>query len=146
MPASALRRTLRGAVGTAAVTVTLFLGSGVAPAASAQEITDDYLYDLSLSQFSTTRATAPHSDVLDWSSDACSWSPDKPLGYDFTAACHRHDFGYRNYKSQSRFTEANRKAIDDNFHADMKTICAGRWQCDGAAWTYYQAVRQFGAS
>ncbi|RBM16350.1 phospholipase [Prauserella sp. PE36] len=146
MATSVLRRTLRGAVGSTAVAAALFVGAGTAPAVDVREVTDEYLFELSLSQFGTTRATAPHADVLDWSSDACSWSPDRPLGYDFTPACHRHDFGYRNYKRQSRFTEANRKAIDDNFYSDMKTICAGRWQCDGAAWTYYQAVRKFGAS
>ncbi|WP_106176987.1 phospholipase [Prauserella shujinwangii] len=141
-----MRRTVRGTTATVAVAASLFLGAGTAPAVDEVTITDRYLYEVSLSQFAQLRTTTPYDDVLDWSSDACSWSPDKPLGYDFTRACHRHDFGYRNYKDQGRFTEANRKRIDDNFYSDMKTICAGRWQCDSAAWTYYQAVRQFGAS
>ncbi|PXY28012.1 phospholipase [Prauserella muralis] len=146
MTATTLRRRLRGAVGTAAVAATLFTGAPAATAVDAVAVTDRYLYEITLSQFATTRATAPYGDVLDWSSDACSWSPDKPLGYDFTRACHRHDFGYRNYKRQGRFTETNRKRIDDRFHSDMKTICSGRWACNSAAWTYYQAVRRFGAS
>lgn len=146
MTATTLRRRIRAAVGTAAVAATLVVGAPTAAAVDAVAVTDKYLYELTLSQFATTRATTPYDDVLDWSSDACSWSPDKPLGYDFTRACHRHDFGYRNYKRQSRFTETNRKRIDDRFYGDMKTICAGRWACDSAAWTYYQAVRQFGAS
>ncbi|MEU6644846.1 phospholipase [Saccharomonospora sp. NPDC046836] len=146
MAATTLRRTLRGTVGSTAVAATLFVGAGTAPAVDVRAVTDQYLFQQTLSQFSSTRAAAPYANVLDWSSDACSWSPDKPLGYDFTAACHRHDFGYRNYKRQSRFTEANRKRIDDSFYSDMKTVCAGRWACNSAAWTYYQAVRTFGAN
>lgn len=35
---------------------------------------------------------------LRWTHDGCSTSPDQPAGFDFTAACIRHDFGYRNYR------------------------------------------------
>ncbi|MEX1656029.1 phospholipase A2 [Streptomyces pseudovenezuelae] len=28
---------------------------------------------------------------------------------------HRHDFGYRNYRLQDRFTKENKERIDDNF-------------------------------
>ncbi|SFQ06404.1 phospholipase A2 [Amycolatopsis arida] len=136
----------RQLAGVGAIALSVVLGAGTAQAVDARTVTDRYLFEISLSRFAQVRADRPHAGVLDWSSDACSWSPDKPLGYDFTRACHRHDFGYRNYKRQSRFTETNRKRIDDNFYGDMKTICAGRWQCDSAAWTYYQAVRKFGAS
>lgn len=146
MLASPLRRTMRRMAVTVAITGTLFAGAGTAQAESIETITDDYLFSKSLSQFNSIWAEKPHSDQLDWSSDACSWSPDKPLGFDFTGACHRHDFGYRNYKKQSRFSDANRKSIDDNFYSDMKTMCNGNAVCNGAAWTYYQAVRNFGAS
>lgn len=30
-------------------------------------------------------------------------------------ACHRHDFGYTNYREQSRFTESAKSKIDSNF-------------------------------
>ncbi|MFC7329468.1 phospholipase [Marinactinospora rubrisoli] len=126
------------------------LSSGVAhaalPPAQLQAVTDDYLYNRSLPEFVSIRAQQPYADQLDWSSDACSWSPDAPIGYDFTSSCNRHDFGYRNYKLQSRFTEDNRLRIDNNFRDDMYSVCGSSSVCRGVANIYYQAVRQFGAS
>ncbi|PRW64424.1 phospholipase [Actinopolyspora mortivallis] len=107
-------------------------------------LTDHYLFEITLEEFVHVRSERPHRDELDWSSDACSYSPDEPLGYEFTASCQRHDFGYRNYKKQGRFTEQNRRAIDDNFRADMYSSCAGEALCERAADLYYLAVRQFG--
>ncbi|MFI0423130.1 phospholipase [Spongiactinospora sp. 9N601] len=85
---------------------------------------------------------------FDWSTDLCSSSPDQPLGFDFRTPCRRHDFGYRNYKLVNRFP-ANKPRVDDAFYFDMKQVCAGysgipKATCDGLAWTYYQAVREFG--
>ncbi|UJW31831.1 phospholipase [Saccharothrix sp. AJ9571] len=139
-----VRGLLRKFTVSAAVAASLVLGAGTAQAIDARAVTDNYLFGKSLSGFVSVRGTYPGD--LDWSTDACSWSPDKPLGYNFTQACWRHDFGYRNYKKQSRFTDGNRLRIDDNFYADMKGICGGAAACNAAAWTYYQAVRQFGAS
>ncbi|WP_432923450.1 phospholipase [Microbispora sp. CA-135349] len=87
--------------------------------------------------------------AFDWSTDLCSSSPDQPLGFDFRMPCRRHDFGYRNYKAVSRFP-ANKEHVDDAFYFDMRQVCAGysgvgKSTCDGIAWTYYQAVKQFGA-
>jgi hypothetical protein len=85
---------------------------------------------------------------LDWSTDLCSSSPDQPAGFDFRTPCRRHDFGYRNYKAVSQFP-ANKARIDTAFYQDMKAVCAkqGRRQgeCNGWAWAYYQAVKQFGS-
>jgi hypothetical protein len=86
---------------------------------------------------------------FDWSTDYCSASPDKPLGFDFTMPCARHDFGYRNYKAVGRFPD-NKGHVDDAFYADLKRRCDGynvyvRPSCDSLAWTYYQAVRTFGS-
>ncbi|MDF5754544.1 phospholipase [Spongiactinospora sp. TRM90649] len=86
--------------------------------------------------------------AFDWSTDLCSSSPDQPLGFDFRMPCRRHDFGYRNYKAVSQFP-ANKARIDNAFYFDMKQVCAGysgvpKATCDGLAWTYYQAVKQFG--
>lgn len=111
-----------------------------------RSVTDHYLYEISLTGFVDVRAQRPYDDQLDWSSDACSWSPDEPLGYEFTNSCHRHDFGYRNYKAQSRFTESNRERIDNNFRDDMYSTCDGSSVCESAADVYYYAVRQFGSS
>ncbi|WP_380843739.1 phospholipase [Sphaerisporangium dianthi] len=87
--------------------------------------------------------------AFDWSTDLCSTSPDQPLGFDFRMPCRRHDFGYRNYKAVSQFP-ANKPRIDDSFYYDMKQVCAGystipRATCNSLAWTYYQAVKEFGS-
>ncbi|KAB8193510.1 phospholipase [Nonomuraea phyllanthi] len=86
--------------------------------------------------------------AFDWSTDLCSSSPDKPLGFDFRMPCRRHDFGYRNYKDVSQFP-ANKSRIDDSFYFDLKQVCRqysgiSKSTCDGLAWTYYQAVKEFG--
>jgi hypothetical protein len=86
---------------------------------------------------------------FDWSTDYCSSSPDKPLGYDFTPSCWHHDFGYRNYKAMGQFP-ANKDRLDSMFYADMKRKCATysvvlQPPCYSLAWTYYQAVRAFGS-
>lgn len=96
------------------------------------------------------RGEAPYNS-FDWSTDLCSWSPDRPLGFDFTRACRRHDFGYRNYKRLGAFTETVRLRVDNAFYSDLKTACNGyslvvRSTCLGTAALYYQAVRNFGAS
>jgi hypothetical protein len=86
---------------------------------------------------------------FDWSTDYCTASPERPLGYDFTLACWHHDFGYRNYKAMDRFA-ANKDRLDIVFYADLRRVC-GTYQlvlqpaCYSLAWTYYQAVRIFGS-
>jgi hypothetical protein len=87
---------------------------------------------------------------FDWSTDYCSGSPDNPLGFDFRLPCWRHDFGYRNYKAMGRFP-ANKDRLDSAFYADLKRKCAtysfvSQPACLSLAWTYYQAVRQFGTT
>jgi len=86
---------------------------------------------------------------FDWSTDYCSSSPDEPLGFDFRLACHRHDFGYRNYKAMGQFS-ANKGRLDSAFYNDLLRRCDtySSWvrpACDSLAWTYYQAVRAFGS-
>ena len=87
--------------------------------------------------------------ALDWSTDYCSASPDEPLGFDFRLPCWRHDFGYRNYKHVGQFP-ANKDRVDNAFYFDLRTKCATysvfvRAACYSLAWTYYQAVREFGS-
>jgi hypothetical protein len=140
-------KTLRNAFAALLASAALLTGSGLGQAAiNAPAVTDDYLFGKSLSQFSALRSQAPYSDQLDWSSDGCSWSPDNPFGFKFLPACHRHDFGYRNYKRQGRFTESTRLTIDNKFKSDMYDQCAGNWACNRTADLYYAAVREFGAS
>ncbi|KAG9251335.1 phospholipase A2 [Emericellopsis atlantica] len=109
-------------------------------------VTDELLFSISLPAF-ITRRNARDPPSLDWSSDSCSSSPDNPFGFPFDPACQRHDFGYRNYKAQSRFTDANKLRIDDNFKSDLYGQCAGegaQGACEALANVYYQAVRWFG--
>ena len=87
---------------------------------------------------------------FDWATDYCSSSPDQPLGFDFRLSCHRHDFGYRNFKKFGTF-DANKDRIDNAFLADLRAVCDGysglqRSTCRGLANTYYEAVRVFGAT
>ncbi|KAI9164104.1 hypothetical protein HJFPF1_05740 [Paramyrothecium foliicola] len=122
--------------------------AGLSSRQSNNAVTDQLLFSLSLPGF-TSRRNARNPPGLDWSSDNCSWSPDNPLGYPFEPACHRHDFGYRNYKNQNRFTDANKLRIDNNFRTDLYYQCdvSGSGSlCRGLANVYYNAVRAFGRS
>jgi hypothetical protein len=92
---------------------------------------------------------------FDWSTDLCS----APLvgntgrSFNFTDACRRHDFGYRNdkrldqrYGSGRFWNSSARKRIDQQFLADMRAHCDGRRlldrpTCRAWAYTYYNAVR-----
>lgn len=87
--------------------------------------------------------------AFNWTTDYCSSSPDNPLGFNFTLACARHDFGYRNYKEMSAF-DANKSRLDSALYEDLKRKCATynafvRPACYSLAWTYYQAVKNFGS-
>lgn len=110
--------------------------------------TDRLLFSDTLSSFlDSKRARDPSS--LNWTDDGCSYSPDYPSGYNFLNSCQRHDFGYRNYKAQGRFTDAGRLRIDENFKADLYNECAKYSGlsddfCRGLADAYYAAVRVFG--
>jgi phospholipase A2-like protein len=87
--------------------------------------------------------------AFDWSTDLCSYSPDNPFGFPFELSCARHDFGYRNFKLVGMFP-ANKDRIDDAFYADLTAVCDNEsWYaqpaCYGLAWTYYEAVHEFGS-
>jgi len=106
------------------------------------------------------RAAATHGDPwFDWSTDHCS----SPLvgstgrSFDFTAACTRHDFGYRNVKLLERrygtgatyWNGAMRQRIDDRFLTDMRDHCRIRSvflqpTCMAWAATFHRAVRLWG--
>lgn len=90
-------------------------------------------------------------------------------GFPFDPACQRHDFGYRNYKAQNRFTDSGKLSIDNNFkdeyarpsnlpslvyiiavlltYTSLYDQCAGesaQGACESLADVYYAAVRAFG--
>lgn len=77
-------------------------------------VTDQLLFSVTLPQFEARRNKKDPS-TLDWSSDGCTSSPDNPFGFPFLPGCHRHDFGYQNYRIQKRFTKAAKAKIDSNF-------------------------------
>lgn len=86
---------------------------------------------------------------FDWSTDTCSTSPDRPLGFNFVLPCRRHDFGYRNYRAAKQFS-ANKARVDNAFYADLRRVCGTysaprRPACLSLAWTYYQAVHRLGS-
>lgn len=144
----------------ATTTTALLVGLGLAAPAHAVTVDEKLAV---LSSWTQTSATSYNSwntarqnqaawaaYAFDWSTDFCSSSPDNPLGFDFRLSCYRHDFGYRNYKAMGQFS-ANKPRLDDAFYADMKRKCATynvfvRPACYSLAWTYYQAVRAFGAT
>ena len=141
-----MSKTLRSAFVGAAASIALVFTGTPAHAVDIVAVTNDYLYTKTLSQFTTLRAQQPYAGQLDWSSDGCSYSPDNPFGFKFLPACERHDFGYRNYKRQSRFNETTRLSIHNNFKSDLYKQCSGNWACKRTADVYYAAVREFGAS
>ncbi|MFZ4811538.1 MAG: phospholipase A2 [Ilumatobacteraceae bacterium] len=104
-------------------------------------------------------ASGPRDTWFDWSNDGCS----APLvgntgrSFDFTTACRRHDFGYRNLRLLERrygtgrtyWNAASRQRVDKRFLADMRDHCASRpWYdkptCQAWATTFYSAVRVAG--
>ncbi|KAK4170931.1 prokaryotic phospholipase A2-domain-containing protein [Triangularia setosa] len=113
---------------------------------SAVQVTDQLLFSITLPQF-TTRRNTRNPATLDWSSDGCTSSPDNPLGFPFIPACHRHDFGYHNFRAQNRFTESGKLRIDNQFKTDLYYQCSGvtlSGPCRALADVYYAAVRAFG--
>jgi Prokaryotic phospholipase A2 len=115
------------------------------------------LYDVPLRQFIADAASADR--WFDWSTDGCS-APllgDTGRSYNFREACRRHDFGYRNlhlleYRyglGRDFWNSTNRRRVDQQFLADMKSHCRGRAlllqpSCFGMAHGYYTAVRVAG--
>jgi len=85
--------------------------------ATKKKRTDNLLFSSSLSYFIKQR-NLKNPKWLVWTSDGCSYVDDYPGGFPFIRACWRHDFGYRNYKKQNRFSTANKRKIDDKFLAE----------------------------
>lgn len=81
------------------------------------EITDKYLFKLSINEFEAKR-NLHQPPTLDWSSDGCTKAPDNILNWNFSPACHRHDFGLRNYRHQGRLNKLTKRPIDDQFYEE----------------------------
>lgn len=117
--------------------------------ATPQQDTDRLLFSTSMPAFLAAKA-ARNPPNLDWTDNGCSYSPDRPKGYNFLPSCQRHDFGYRNYPAQGRCGDANRKRIDDQWRTDMYNECAkygaNAADCRNTANVYYGVVRVLGGS
>jgi hypothetical protein len=103
-----------------------------------------------LGAFLRYRGSEDRDPRLDWSTDYCS-APilgSRGFGYDFSDACVRHDFGYRNYRRLGLFRRT-RGTVDRVFLRDMRAHCAMRsplmrLHCHQRALQYYAGVRTFG--
>ncbi|MEO6125125.1 MAG: phospholipase A2 [Ilumatobacteraceae bacterium] len=135
-------------------------GGGTAGSDSAY--VQQLLYSTSMNDFTTIAAahTGPDGSGgdtwFDWSNDLCS----APLvgntgrSFNFSDACRRHDFGYRNTKRLDQryggyWNSDSRKRIDQQFLADMRSHCKHRRlidrpTCHSWAYTFYRAVRVAG--
>jgi hypothetical protein len=151
-----MRFTLRVLVAvTSVLTVASPASAGsVHSAAADQAYVEQMLYSTPMKKF----IAAVDSDKwFDWSTDFCS----APLvgntgrSFNFTNACRRHDFGYRNLHLLDRrygpghWNSANRRHVDQQFLADMKAHCWSRpWYdeptCLAWAQAFYTAVRVAG--
>ncbi|MEV0903051.1 phospholipase [Actinoplanes sp. NPDC049802] len=82
---------------------------------------------------------------FDWSTDLCTGAPEAPFGFDFSDACRRHDFGYRNYRDAGAFAD-HKTRLDEAFRVDLRRVCdarplAAQPPCNAIAFTYHQAVK-----
>ena len=95
----------------------------------------------------STASAATTPDCWNWRSDKCTYSPDKPAGFDFGPSCSRHDFGYYNAEKYGWFTHSLRHKVDDHFEQDMFDVCDReldhhkREECRETAIWYYFCVK-----
>ena len=110
------------------------------------------MFDLDFTTFTREKFSLKRAyPSLDWTTDGCS-APvigNEGRSFNFTQACTRHDFGYRNTKRLGQFTEAVRTKIDEQFHRDLETSCISqvrtrKIRCLMWAETLYVAVRATG--
>ena len=110
------------------------------------------VFDLDFSTFKRERFSLKRAfPFLDWTTDGCS-APvvgGEGRSFNFTHACMRHDFGYRNIKRLGQFNEVVRTKLDDQFHRDLESSCAPqvrtrKIRCLMWAETFYVAVRATG--
>ena len=110
------------------------------------------MFDVDFTTFRRERLSLkrayPH---LDWTTDGCS-APvvgGEGRSFNFTHACVRHDFGYRNIKRLGQFNEEVRTKLDEQFRRDLESSCATqvrtrKIRCQMWAETFYVAVRATG--
>ena len=120
---------------------------------------EDHLFLMTLGVFQPNWHSSVYRAALpwhDWTSDGCSKVPDSGFVFDFAHPCHRHDWGYRNFKVLGKvypadytWNEVDRLRVDDGFLADMTGTCLPKTgpveaACKAMAVTYYWGVRALG--
>jgi hypothetical protein len=110
------------------------------------------MFDVDFTTFRRERFSLKRAyPFLDWTTDGCS-APvvgGEGRSFNFTQACMRHDFGYRNIKRLGLFNELVRTKLDEQFHRDLESSCAPqvrtrKIRCLMWAETFYVAVRATG--
>jgi hypothetical protein len=76
-----------------------------------------------MSEFQAAR-NAKSPSCFDWHSNACTLSPDRPLGFNFIPPCQRHDFGDTNFGKKNQWNPVNKARTDWRFRTDMLDVCA----------------------
>jgi hypothetical protein len=117
-------------------------------------LVEQMLFATSMSDFIEAVDSDPW---FDWTTDFCSAPLVGSTGrsFNFTNACRRHDFGYRNLKlleiryGGDFWNSTSRHRADLQFLADMRSHCRSRpWYdeptCFGWAETFYAVVRLAG--
>jgi hypothetical protein len=102
-----------------------------------------------ISDFQKARNSKTPSCFI-WDSDNCTFSRDRPAGYNFIPACQRHDFGTRNYKKKDQWNYVSKFRTDNQLLKDTTKVCRDLkgWDkikiphCLTYAGIYYAAVRQ----
>lgn len=128
--------------------------SAASPPTPAHTIAHRVMFRDSLKSFIAVAHSNNRDSRLDWTTDGCSAPIVGNSGrtFDFTQACHRHDFGYRNFKTLHNgkwWTPQLRHRIDRVFLTDMNQDCAARTKstkrfCRAWARTYFRIVRAYG--
>lgn len=110
------------------------------------------VFDLDLTTFTREKFSLKRAyPSLDWTTDGCS-APvigNEGRSFNFTQACIRHDFGYRNFKKLGQFSETVRAKVDEQFHRDLELSCTTqvrtrKIRCFMWAEAFYVAVRSAG--
>ena len=110
------------------------------------------VFDVDFSTFKREKFSLQRAyPFLDWTTDGCS-APvvgGEGRSFNFTHACMRHDFAYRNIKRLGQFNEVVRTKLDEQFLRDLESSCATqvrtrKIRCLMWAETFYVAVRATG--
>jgi hypothetical protein len=75
-----------------------------------------------MAEFQSARHARSPS-CFDWYSNACTFSPDRPLGFNFIPPCQRHDSGDTNSANKIQWNPINKARTDWSSRTDMWAVC-----------------------